>query len=62
VCSIPSRTCASTPSPEAGAQCGNAARWDLYGGPPERAVPTVILDADPATRPTIDLIRNFLVI
>jgi len=43
VCSIPSRTCASTPSPEAGAQCGSAARWDLCGGPPERAVPTAIL-------------------
>ena len=26
--------------PEAGAQCGNAARWDLRGGPPARAVPT----------------------
>ena len=28
--------------PEAGAQCGNAARWDLRGGPPARAVPTAI--------------------
>jgi IS5 family transposase len=36
--------CASTPGPEAGAQCGSAARWDLHGGPPARAVPTVILD------------------
>jgi hypothetical protein len=26
--------------PEAGAQCGNVARWDLRGGPPTRAVPT----------------------
>ena len=26
--------------PEAGAQCDNAARWDLCGGPPVRAVPT----------------------
>ncbi len=26
--------------PEAGAQCGNSARWDLCGGPPARAVPT----------------------
>src|SRR6478736_6122586 len=31
---------ASTPEPEAGAQCGNPARWDLCGGPPVRAVPT----------------------
>jgi hypothetical protein len=29
-----------TLAPEAGAQCGNSARWDLCGGPPERAVPT----------------------
>ncbi|MGH9072804.1 MAG: IS3 family transposase, partial [Acidimicrobiales bacterium] len=34
--------CASTPGPEAGAQCGSPARWDLCGGPPERAVPTAI--------------------
>ena len=27
-------------APEAGAQCGNPARWDLCGGPPARAVPT----------------------
>ena len=27
-------------APEAGAQCGNSARWDLCGGPPARAVPT----------------------
>ena len=40
--SIPSRPCASTPPPEAGAQCGSSARWDLCGGPPERAVPTAI--------------------
>src|SRR6478672_2272426 len=33
---------ASTPKPEAGAQCGNPARWDLCGGPPVRAVPTAI--------------------
>ena len=26
--------------PEAGAQCGNSARWDLRGGWPERAIPT----------------------
>ena len=26
--------------PEAGAQCGNSARWDLCGGRPARAVPT----------------------
>src|ERR1019366_6862546 len=26
--------------PEPGAQCGSPARWDLCGGPPERAVPT----------------------
>ena len=30
------------PVPEAGAQCGSAARWDLCGGPPARAVPTAI--------------------
>src|SRR5205807_255423 len=29
-----------TPAPEAGAQCGSPARWDLCGGPPVRAVPT----------------------
>ena len=28
------------PGFEAGAQCGNTARWDLCGGPPARAVPT----------------------
>ncbi len=27
-------------APEAGAQCGKSARWDLCGGPPARAVPT----------------------
>ena len=42
MCSIPSRTCASTLGPEAGAQCISSARWDLCGGPPERAVPTAI--------------------
>ena len=31
---------ASTPPPKAGAQCVSSARWDLCGGPPERAVPT----------------------
>ncbi len=31
-----------TVAPEAGAQCGNSARWDLSGGPPARAVPTGI--------------------
>jgi hypothetical protein len=31
---------ASTLAPEAGAQCGSPARWDLCGGPPESAVPT----------------------
>ena len=30
--------CASLP--EVGAQCGRAARWDLCGGRPVRAVPT----------------------
>lgn len=29
-------------APEAGAQCGNSARWDLCGEPPARAVPTAI--------------------
>ena len=29
-----------TSSPEAGAQCGNPARWDLCGGRAERPVPT----------------------
>ena len=29
-------------APEAGAQCGSSARWDLRGGPPARAVPTAI--------------------
>ena len=37
---IHGRACDSTPAPEAGAQCGNSARWDLRGGPPARAVPT----------------------
>ena len=35
---IPSNACAS--QPEVRAQCGSSARWDLCGGPPERAVPT----------------------
>jgi len=35
-------TCASTPPPEAGAQCVSSTRWDLRGGPPARAVPTAI--------------------
>ena len=30
--------------PERGAQCGSSARWDLCGGPPERAVPTATVD------------------
>ena len=34
---------ASPPAPEAGAQCGSSARWDLCGGPPARAVPTANL-------------------
>jgi RNA-directed DNA polymerase len=34
---------ASPPGPEAGAQCGSSARWDLRGGPPARAVPTATL-------------------
>jgi hypothetical protein len=33
-------------APEAGAQCGNPARWDLCGGPSARAVPTAISYAD----------------
>ncbi|MGD0287932.1 MAG: hypothetical protein ABSC31_16425, partial [Acidimicrobiales bacterium] len=37
---IPIRRHALSFEPEAGAQCGNAARWDLRGGPPARAVPT----------------------
>jgi hypothetical protein len=44
---IPSPACASTPEPEAGAQCGNPARWDLCGGPSARAVPTAILSGAP---------------
>jgi hypothetical protein len=39
---IPIRTRASSLVPEAGAQCGSSARWDLCGGPPARAVPTAI--------------------
>ena len=38
-----SRTCALTPEPKAGAQCGSSARWDLCGGPPARAVPTATI-------------------
>ena len=30
--------------PERGAQCGSSARWDLCGGPPERAVPTATVE------------------
>ena len=37
---IHGRACDSTPAPEAGAQCGNSARWDLSGGAARRAVPT----------------------
>src|SRR5215216_1152533 len=39
---IPSPTRAFAFGPEAGAQCGSSARWDLCGGPPARAVPTAI--------------------
>ena len=39
---IPTPRRASTFAPEAGAQCGSSARWDLCGGPPARAVPTAI--------------------
>jgi hypothetical protein len=42
VFSIPSQACDLTLAPEAGAQCVRSARWDLCGGPPERAVPTAI--------------------
>jgi len=38
------RQVASTPEPEAGAQCVRSARWDLCGGPPARAVPTANLE------------------
>ena len=41
-CCTPSRSCASTFAPKAGAQCVSSARWDLCGGPPARAVPTAI--------------------
>ncbi len=58
VCSIPSRMCASTPGPEAGAQCGSAARWDLYGGPPARAVPTVIPKTAKVERRSLARIRS----
>jgi transposase len=37
---IHGRACDSTPGPEAGAQCGSTARWDLCGGPSTRTVPT----------------------
>ncbi len=36
--------------PEAGAQCGNAARWDLRGGPPARAVPTATRTGNAASK------------
>ena len=36
-----------TPEPKTGAQCVSSARWDLRGGPPERAVPTAIVRAGP---------------
>ena len=37
--------------PEAGAQCGSSARWDLCGGPPARAVPTAtVVPAKPANK------------
>ena len=34
------RTRACAVRPEAGAQCGKSARWDLRGGCPERGIPT----------------------
>ena len=37
---IPGLSSDSPPSPKAGAQCGNSARWDLRGGRPATAVPT----------------------
>ena len=33
--------------PEAGAQCGSPARWDLCGGPTVRSVPTATIPMDP---------------
>jgi hypothetical protein len=38
--------------PEVGAVCGNAARTDLCGGPPARAVPTATAAAPSAQRPS----------
>ena len=38
-----SRSSACASPPEAGAQCGSSARWDLCGGPRETAVPTPTL-------------------
>jgi len=49
--SIPSLKCASALAPEAGAQCGSPARWDLRGGPPVRAVPTAIPTSSGFLRP-----------
>ena len=37
-------------APEAGARCGNPARWDLCGGPPARVVPTATRTGNAATR------------
>ena len=37
---IPTRTSAYAFGPEAGAQCGNSARWDLRGGRRATGVPT----------------------
>jgi len=45
---LPNNVCASLP--EAGAQCGKAARWDLRGGCPERGIPTAT--NSPVTRGT----------
>src|SRR5260370_40873920 len=39
---MPTPAGASPPGPKAGARCANAARRDLSGGPPARAVPTGI--------------------
>ena len=44
---VPNSACASLP--EAGAQCGSSARWDLCGGRRETEVPSAIDLIEPAT-------------
>lgn len=51
-CCTPTRSRDLTLPPEAGAQCGSPARWDLCGGSPARVVPTTTsFSSAPRRRP-----------